>query len=179
MLSLAAILFYVLVYTLVLKRRTPQNIVWGGAAGCMPVLIGWAAVTGSLDWAPLILFGIVFLWTPPHYWPLSMRYRDDYASVQRADARRGPRPHGRRPAGRAVRLGDRRVLAAAHPGRRMGSLYAVVALAAGGWFIFEAHRLYAAAIRDGEVKPMRVFHARITYLTLVFLAVGIDPLLPF
>ena len=78
-LSLAAILFYVLVYTLVLKRRTPQNIVWGGAAGCMPVLIGWAAVTGSLTWAPVILFGIVFLWTPPHYWPLSMRYREDYA----------------------------------------------------------------------------------------------------
>ena len=80
-LSLAAILFYVVVYTMVLKRRTPQNIVWGGAAGCMPVLIGWAAVTGSLDWAPVILFGIVFLWTPPHYWPLSMRYREDYASV--------------------------------------------------------------------------------------------------
>ena len=74
-LSLAAILFYVFIYTLVLKRRTPQNIVWGGAAGCMPVLIGWAAVTGSLSWTPVILFGIVFLWTPPHYWPLSMKYR--------------------------------------------------------------------------------------------------------
>src|ERR1700712_3506103 len=80
-LSLAAILFYVFIYTLILKRRTPQNIVWGGAAGCMPVLIGWAAVTGSLDWAPVILFGIVFLWTPPHYWPLSMKYREDYAAV--------------------------------------------------------------------------------------------------
>ncbi len=80
-LSLAAILFYVLFYTLMLKRRTSQNIVWGGVAGCMPVLIGWAAVTGSLDWAPVILFGIVFLWTPPHYWPLSMKYRDDYAAV--------------------------------------------------------------------------------------------------
>src|SRR5664279_4301206 len=66
-LSAAAIAFYVLIYTLILKRRTPQNIVWGGAAGCMPVLIGWAAVTGSLSWAPVILFGIVFLWTPPHY----------------------------------------------------------------------------------------------------------------
>ncbi len=77
-LSLAAILYYVLVYTMLLKRRTPQNIVWGGAAGCMPVLIGWAGVTGSLDWAPVILFAIVFLWTPPHYWPLSMKYRDDY-----------------------------------------------------------------------------------------------------
>ena len=77
-LSVAAILLYVVFYTLILKRRTPQNIVWGGVAGCMPVLIGWAAVTGSLDWAPFILFGIIFLWTPPHYWPLSMKYRADY-----------------------------------------------------------------------------------------------------
>ena len=119
-LSLAAILFYVFVYTLLLKRRTPQNIVWGGAAGCMPVLIGWAAVTGSLDWAPVILFGIVFLWTPPHYWPLSMRYRDDYASVHvpMLAVVRG-RTVGRA-AGRALRLGDDRVLAAAHPDRGHG-----------------------------------------------------------
>ncbi|WP_395638822.1 heme o synthase, partial [Pseudolysinimonas sp.] len=80
-LSVVAILIYVVLYTLILKRRTPQNIVWGGAAGCMPVLIGWAAVTGSLDWAPIVLFGVVFLWTPAHYWPLSMRYRDDYAAA--------------------------------------------------------------------------------------------------
>ena len=105
------------VYTLLLKRRTPQNIVWGGAAGCMPVLIGWAAVTGSLDWAPVILFGIVFLWTPPHYWPLSMRYREDYASVHvpMLGVVRGTGDG--RAAGRAVRLGDDRVLAPAHPGR--------------------------------------------------------------
>jgi protoheme IX farnesyltransferase len=80
-LSLIAILFYVFIYTLLLKRRTPQNIVWGGIAGCMPVLIGWAAVTGSLTWTPVVLFGIIFLWTPPHYWPLSMKYRDDYQSA--------------------------------------------------------------------------------------------------
>ena len=70
-LTAVAILFYVLVYTLVLKRRTAQNIVWGGAAGCMPVLIGWAAVTGSLAWAPVVLFGVVFFWTPPHFWALA------------------------------------------------------------------------------------------------------------
>ena len=70
-----AILFYVLVYTLLLKRRTSQNIVWGGAAGCMPVLIGWSAVTGSLAWAPVVLFVVMFFWTPPHYWPLAMRSR--------------------------------------------------------------------------------------------------------
>ena len=80
-LALAAIVFYVFVYTMVLKRRTPQNIVWGGAAGCMPVLIGWAAVTGSLRWAPVVLFGVIFFWTPPHYWPLAMRFRDDYAAA--------------------------------------------------------------------------------------------------
>jgi protoheme IX farnesyltransferase len=178
-LSLAAILFYVLVYTLVLKRRTPQNIIWGGAAGCMPVLIGWAAVTGSLSWAPVILFGIVFLWTPPHYWPLSMRYRDDYASVNvpmLAVVR------GRTVVGLQVVLYAWATVACSLllvPIAGMGIVYAVVAVAAGGWFVVEAHRLYAAAIREGEVKPMRVFHASITYLTLVFLAVGIDPLLPF
>ena len=73
-----AIAFYVVVYTMLLKRRTPQNIVWGGAAGCMPVLIGWAAVTGRLDWAPVALFAVVFFWTPPHFWALAIRYRDDY-----------------------------------------------------------------------------------------------------
>src|SRR5687768_4042171 len=80
-LALAAIAFYVGVYTLALKRRTPQNIVWGGAAGCMPVLIGWSAVTGSLTWTPVVLFGVIFFWTPPHYWPLSLRFKDDYAAA--------------------------------------------------------------------------------------------------
>jgi protoheme IX farnesyltransferase len=79
LLTLAAILFYVLVYTLGLKRRTAQNIVWGGAAGCMPVLIGWSVVRGSLGWPPLVLFAVIFFWTPPHFWALAMRFRDDYA----------------------------------------------------------------------------------------------------
>ena len=119
LLALAAIAFYVVVYTLLLKRRTPQNIVWGGAAGCMPVLIGWAAVTGSLAWTPVVLFGVIFLWTPPHYWPLSMRYRDDYAAVGRPDAAAWwPSRSGS--AGRVRRLlvGDGRLLAAARAGRR-------------------------------------------------------------
>jgi len=80
-LSVGAIAFYVLVYTLLLKRRTAQNIVWGGAAGCMPVVIGWAAVTGSVDWPALVMFGVIFFWTPPHFWALAMRYRDDYAAA--------------------------------------------------------------------------------------------------
>jgi len=80
-LALAAIAFYVFVYTMWLKRRSEQNIIWGGIAGCFPVLIGWAAVTGSLSAEPWILFLVVFLWTPPHYWPLSMKYREDYESA--------------------------------------------------------------------------------------------------
>jgi protoheme IX farnesyltransferase len=176
-LSLVAILFYVLVYTMLLKRRTPQNIVWGGAAGCMPVLIGWAAVTGSLDWAPVILFGIVFLWTPPHYWPLSMRYQDDYAAVSvpmLAVVR------GRSAVGLQVVLYAWATVVCSLlliPVAPMGVLYAVVAVLSGAWFVVESHRLYAGAIRGEELKPMRVFHASITYLTLVFVAVGIDPLL--
>jgi protoheme IX farnesyltransferase len=178
-LSLAAILFYVLVYTLLLKRRTPQNIIWGGAAGCMPVLIGWSAVTGSLSWTPVVLFGIVFLWTPPHYWPLSMRYRADYASVHvpmLAVVR------GRSVVGLQVVLYAWATVACSLlliPVAQMGILYSVVAVVAGAWFIYEAHRLYSMAIRHDVVKPMRVFHSSISYLTLLFVAVGIDPLLHF
>ncbi len=80
-LALSAALFYVFVYTAVLKRRSPQNIVIGGAAGAVPVLVGWAAVQGSLGWAPLTLFALVFLWTPPHFWALAIRYREDYANA--------------------------------------------------------------------------------------------------
>jgi protoheme IX farnesyltransferase len=176
-LSLVAILFYVLIYTLVLKRRTPQNIVWGGAAGCMPVLIGWAAVTGSLDWTPVILFGIVFLWTPPHYWPLSMRYKEEYAavSVPMLAVVRGTSTVGLQ----VVLYAWATVVCSLLliPIAPMGVLYAVVATLSGAWFVLEAHRLYATAVRGEQLKPMRVFHASITYLTLVFLAVGLDPLL--
>jgi protoheme IX farnesyltransferase len=178
-LSLGAILFYVFVYTLLLKRRTPQNIVWGGIAGCMPVLIGWAAVTGSLDWPPLVLFGIVFLWTPPHYWPLSMRYRADYQS---ANVPMLAVVRGRTVVGLQVVLYAWATVVCSLllvPIAGMGLLYSAVALLSGAWFIYESHRLYSTAIRHGEVKPMRVFHSSISYLTLVFVAVGLDPLLHF
>lgn len=178
-LSAGAIAFYVVVYTMWLKRRTSQNIVWGGIAGCFPVLIGWAAVTGSLTWTPVILFGVVFLWTPAHYWPLSMKYRADYASVNvpmLAVVR------GRAVVGLQVVLYAWATVACSLllvPVASMGVLYSVVALASGTWFIVEAHRLYNGAIRHAEVRPMRVFHSSISYLTLLFVAVGIDPLLPF
>ncbi|WAB81248.1 heme o synthase [Microcella daejeonensis] len=178
-LALAAILFYVVIYTLVLKRRTEQNIIWGGIAGCFPVVIGWTAVTGSLDWPPLILFLVVFLWTPPHYWPLSLKYRDDYASasVPMLGAVRG----------RAM-VGLQTILYAwatvacsllLIPVADMGALYSGAAVLAGAWFIIESHRLYSRALHGREAKPMQVFHASITYLTLLFVAVGIDPLLPY
>ena len=85
-LAVLANAFYVFVYTMVLKRRTTQNIVWGGLAGCFPALIGWTAVTGELAWAPVVLFVVVFFWTPPHTWALALRYREDYAQRRRADA---------------------------------------------------------------------------------------------
>jgi protoheme IX farnesyltransferase len=178
-LSVAAILFYVFVYTLWLKRRTQQNIIWGGIAGCFPVLIGWAAVTGDLTWAPFILFGVVFLWTPPHYWPLSMKYREDYKAVgvpMLAVVR------GRAQVGLQVILYAWATVACSlllTPVAHMGLIYTATALVAGGWFIYETHRLYHRAIRGEKVSPMRVFHGSISYLTLLFLAVAIDPLLLF
>jgi protoheme IX farnesyltransferase len=178
-LSLAAIVFYVVIYTLVLKRRTEQNIIWGGIAGCFPVLIGWSAVTGSLDWPPVILFLVVFLWTPPHYWPLSMKYRDDYAA---ADVPMLAVIRDRATVGVQVILYAWATVAASLlliPIAPMGALYTAVAVLAGGWFIVESHRLYGRAVRGEEAAPMRVFHASISYLTLLFVAVGIDPLLPF
>ncbi len=178
-LSLAAIVFYVVVYTLVLKRRTEQNIIWGGIAGCFPVLIGWSAVTGSLDWPPFILFLVVFLWTPPHYWPLSMKYRDDYAA---AEVPMLAVMRDRTTVGVQVVLYAWATVIASLlliPIAPMGALYTAVAVLSGGWFIVESHRLHGRAVRGEEPAPMRVFHASITYLTLLFVAVGVDPLLPF
>lgn len=176
-LSLAAIAFYVFVYTLWLKRRTSQNIVWGGLAGCFPVLIGWAAVTGGLAPAAWVLFAVIFLWTPPHYWPLSMRYRDDYSSV-------GVPMLGAVRSG--TQVGLQTVLYAwatlacsllLIPVAGMGPLYALTALVAGGWFVAEAHRLYARALRGAAAAPMRVFHASIGSLSLLFLGIAVDALL--
>jgi protoheme IX farnesyltransferase len=177
-LSLGAILFYVFVYTLWLKRRSEQNIIWGGIAGCFPVLIGWAAVTGSLSLEAWILFLVVFLWTPPHYWPLSMKYREDYARV---DVPMLAVVREASAVGLQVILYAWATVAASLlliPVAPMGLLYSVVALGAGGWFVFESHRLYLRSLRGGELAPMKVFHSSISYLTLLFLAVGIDPLLP-
>ncbi len=181
-LSLGAIVLYVGLYTMVLKRRTSQNIVWGGAAGCMPVLIGWSAVTGSLAWPALILFLIVFFWTPPHYWPLSMRFKDEYEA---AGVPMLPVVAQDVAVARQVVLYSWATVAvslALVPVAAMGWIYLVVAVLSGGVFLLEAHKLLARAKAPHDrsatsLKPMRLFHYSISYLTILFLAVAIDPLL--
>lgn len=176
-LSVGAILLYVVLYTVILKRRTDQNIIWGGVAGCMPVLIGWASVTDSLGWEPLILFLVVFLWTPAHYWPLSVKYADDYdrASVPMLAVTEGEGSV----ALQSVIYAWATVIATLLliPVAPMGWIYTVVALGVGVWFIVEAHLFYARTAHGVPGRPMRVFHLSITYLTLVFIAIGIDPLI--
>jgi protoheme IX farnesyltransferase len=175
-LTAVAIAFYVVGYTMLLKRRTAQNIVWGGAAGCMPVLIGWSAVTGGLTWTPVLLFLIVFWWTPPHYWPLALRYREDYeaAGVPMLPVVAAPR----RVANEIilyswVMVATSLVLV---PVAAMGWVYTVAAVFLGAAFLFEAHSL-RHRVRSGreDVRPMRLFHGSISYLALLFLAVAVDP----
>ena len=178
-LSLAAILFYVFIYTLLLKRRTPQNIVWGGAAGSMPALIGWAAVTNELSAAAWILFLIIFLWTPPHYWPLSLKYKQDYtdAGVPMLPVVRNNKTVGVQIILYAWALVASTLLLV--PVAAMGLIYTVTAVVTGAWFILESYRIYREAA-VGEIKnPMRLFHGSISYLTLLFVAIAIDPLIYF
>ena len=178
-LSLAAILFYVFVYTLLLKRRTPQNIVWGGAAGSMPVLIGWAAVTGELSATAWVLFLIIFLWTPPHYWPLSLRYKQDYTD---AGVPMLPVVRNNRTVGGQIILYAWALVASTLiliPVASMGLIYTLTAAITGSWFIFESYRLYKQALVGEISNPMRLFHGSISYLTLLFIAIAIDPLIYF
>ncbi len=179
-LGVIAIAFYAVGYTMLLKRRTPQNIVWGGAAGCMPVLIAWAAVTGSLTWAPVVLFLIVFWWTPPHYWPLSLRYRDDYAA---AGVPMLPVVADVSSVTRSIVVYSWIMVAFSLllvPVAGMGLVYTVAAAVLGSVFLVEAHLLRRRALRGPEdsVRPMRLFHWSITYLALLFLAVAVDPFIP-
>ncbi len=175
-LALVAIVFYAVGYTMILKRRTAQNIVWGGAAGCMPVLIAWAAVTGTLTWTPVVLFLIIFWWTPPHYWPLSLRYRDDYAA---AGVPMLPVVAERPVVMRQITIYSWLMVLtslALIPIAPMGWVYIVSSVVLGGVFLFEAHALGRRVKRDDEdVRPMRLFHWSITYLALLFLAVAVDP----
>ncbi|MCZ8379598.1 heme o synthase [Mycobacterium sp. CPCC 205372] len=172
LLAVATIAFYVFVYTLLLKRRTSQNVVWGGAAGCMPVMIGWSAVTGTIQWPALVMFAIIFFWTPPHTWALAMRYKDDYraAGVPMLPAV-------------ATELHVTKqilvytwltVVATLALALATGWLYAAVALLAGAWFLTMAHQLYSGVKRGEPVKPLRLFLQSNNYLAVVFCALAVD-----
>jgi protoheme IX farnesyltransferase len=180
LLALVAIAFYAIGYTMLLKRRTPQNIVWGGAAGCMPVLIAWTAVTGSLTWTPVVLFLVIFFWTPPHYWPLAMKFREDYAAagipmlpVVRSD--QVVVSHIIRYAW--VMVATSLVLVPVAP---MSWVYAIGAALLGAAFLVQAYVLRRAVAQDSgaiTATAMRLFHGSITYLALLFLLVAVDPFL--
>ncbi len=180
-LALSATLFYVFVYTLWLKRRSKQNIVIGGAAGAVPVLVGWAAVTNSLTWTPVLLFAVIFLWTPPHFWALAVRYRDDYASVNVPMM----------PVVASLRRTTLEILVYSvvlwaltifiGPTAHLGWVYAVSATVLGAMFVFYAWRLYRHAVTDRAdvAEAMRLFHFSITYLTALFVLMAVDVLVRY
>ena len=171
-----AILFYVFVYTLGLKRRTASNIVIGGAAGCFPVLVGWAAVTGTVSLPAVVLFAVIFFWTPPHFWALAMKFRDDYAaaSVPMLPVVASPATVTRK----ILLYSYAMVAATLALVPYAGWLYGCVAAALGGWFLIEAHRLQARVAAGDAPAPMRLFHQSIAYLTLLFAAIAVAALLP-
>jgi heme o synthase len=172
-LAVSACLFYVFVYTLWLKRTSSHNIVIGGAAGAVPVLIGWSSVTNSLGWAPIVLFGVIFYWTPPHFWALAIRYKDDYAA---ADVPMLPVVADHRTTcGRiiayTVLLWALTLLFA--PVAEMGAIYVAAAVGLGGIFTFQTVRLF---VDPSPSRAMRVFGWSITYVTLLFGAMAVDQL---
>jgi protoheme IX farnesyltransferase len=173
LLAVSAMLFYVFVYTIWLKPRSPQNIVIGGAAGAVPVLVGWAAVTGRLDAPAWVLFAIVFCWTPPHFWALSLRYRDDYAA---AGIPMLPVARGVASAARQILLYSVVVVAVTLLLFRfepMGIVYFVAAVGLGAALIWQALSLR----RDATPKrAMRLFSFSNTYLALLFAAIAVDTL---
>ena len=180
LLSVLANAFYVLVYTMVLKRRTTQNIVWGGLAGCFPALIGWTAVTGELSWVPVVLFMVVFFWTPPHTWALALRYREDYANV---DVPMLPVVAPANVVARQIVVYSWVMVATSlllWPVADTSLFYPVAASVLGGFFLLEAHRMWrrTRGTEDlSRIQPMRLFHSSNLYLSLLFVAVALDPLI--
>ncbi len=179
-LALLAELFYLVGYSVLLKRRTTQNIVWGGLAGCFPALIGWTAVTGQLSWTPVVLFLVVFFWTPPHTWALALRYREDYAGV---DVPMLPVVAPAAEVGRQIVLYTVAMVATSlllWPVAGTGWLYPVAATLLGGFFLVQAVRMWRRA-RTTEslavIRPMELFHSSNLYLSLLFVAVALDPLI--
>ena len=177
-LTAIAILLYVVFYTIMLKRHTSQNIVWGGAAGCMPVLIGWSAVTNSLAWEPVVLFLVVFFWTPPHYWPLAIKYKADYdaAGVPMLPSKVPPQSVGKQIIWYAWAMVAASL--ALIPIAPMGPIYIATAALAGAWFLYQCYAFVGRAkkgLTGTHLRAMTVFHGSITYLSVLFLAVAIDP----
>jgi protoheme IX farnesyltransferase len=177
-LAIAATAFYVVVYTFWLKRRSKQNIVIGGAAGAVPVLVGWAAVTNSLSWTPVLLFLVIFIWTPPHFWALAVRYRDDYeaANVPMMPVVTSLQRTTLEILVYSVIMWAVTVLVG--PVAHLGWIYAITALVLGGLFAFYALRLYRHARNDRAdvAEAMRLFHFSITYLTALFVLMAVDVL---
>lgn len=173
-LALSATLFYVFVYTIWLKRSSTRNIVIGGAAGAVPVLVGWSAVTGGLDWAPVVLFAVIFAWTPPHFWALAIRYRDDYAAagVPMLPAVVSLAATARRILGYTVALWATTLVFWAVG--RMGVVYLVAAVVLGGIFTYRAAQLTRSATPE---RAMRLFSYSITYVSLLFGAMALDQLI--
>jgi protoheme IX farnesyltransferase len=177
-LAMGATAFYVFIYTIWLKRRSKQNIVIGGAAGAVPVLIGWAAVTNNLSWTPVLLFVIIFIWTPPHFWALAVRYRDDYAA---ANVPMMPVVASLRRTTLEIMIYSVIMWALTMlvgPAAHLGWVYALSATLLGGMFTFYAFKLYVHAREDkADVnEAMRLFHFSITYLTGLFVMMAVDVL---
>jgi len=178
-LALAAIAYYAVIYTMVLKRHTRHSTLFGGVPGAAPVLIGWAAVTGSLAWPAVVFFGVVFCWQLPHFWALAMRFRTDY---ERADVPMLPVVATPSSVGRQTVVWTWLTVAVSlllWPVARdhgIGWLYTVAAAGLGLWFAIEAHRLLGRIRRGAETKPMQLFHISISYMALLSVAVIIDVL---
>lgn len=171
-LAVVTIAFYVFVYTLLLKRRTSQNVVWGGAAGCMPVMIGWSAVTGTIQWPALVMFAVIFFWTPPHTWALAMRYKDDYKA---AGVPMLPAVATEKHVTTQILIYTwLTVLATLALVPATGWLYTSVAVVAGVWFLAMAHQLFSGVRRGEPVKPLRLFLQSNNYLAAVFCALALD-----
>jgi len=178
-LAISATLFYVFVYTLWLKRRSSQNIVIGGAAGAVPVLVGWAAVTNSLAWAPVVMFAIIFIWTPPHFWSLAVRYKEDYAA---ADVPMLPVVASMKRTTTEIVYYTVALVAVSFllgPVAHLGWVYMITAAVLGAGFLYFVTRLWGLA-QNSEVggrDAMRVFGFSITYLTVLFVAMAADILI--
>ncbi|GAA2249033.1 heme o synthase [Rarobacter faecitabidus] len=180
-LTAGAILLYVVGYSLILKRRTSQNIVWGGAAGCMPVLIGWAAVTNKVEWPAILLFLVIFFWTPPHYWPLSIKFRGDYAAagVPMLPVVASDRTVATQMIGYTIAMVAATIVL--WPVAGLSPVYGVSAILLGAWFTWSCIQLLRRAGHPerGKLDAMRVFHGSITYLSALFVMIAVDVILPW